>query len=287
MIFFGNSIILAGLRPDAFDETMPDQIESFNFALPALPIGPAYFVLKDLIKNWGSPNYVVIQIVTNSGLEPGVFDFSAPEGMGFPEEFFSYLRHRKNKVALFNVLFPMRLYTHEVAKYLRNSLLDSPDIKHAREKNRQILDQMIEDRGYYYIAEHALFPTGELPEGWAVLPKGDLPPIGPAGFDFDEDPYLKKFMDFTLKHQIKVLLIGSILRERSTAFIARRPAMFEILPSLYPNVFVAENGWQNKFLPNKYFSDETHLNPKGATLYTKSIFEEFREVFLGSGSPRD
>jgi hypothetical protein len=248
--------------------------------LPALPIGPGYFAVKDLSRSWGKPNIIVVRLVTDKGDKPGLFDFNAIQGMGFPKEFLSYLFNRKNKVFALNYLVPMRMYTNEVIRYMKDLFLDPADILKTQERNRTILAKLKEDRGWYYVEQQRIFDNGRLPDDYDLaVSTTALAPLEPGEFRWDGDPYLRKFFDFTAAQNIQVLLIGSVYRSSTTGPFARIPSMFVEIPKVYPNVRVSSRSWQSKFLPNRYFSDKTHLNPDGARVYSQMIAKDFAEAF--------
>lgn len=280
VVFLGNSIQLAGLNPSAFNETLSGKTDAYNFALPALPIGPGYFAVRDATHSWGKPDVIVVRLVTDRGVEPGLFDYNAIQGLGFPGEFFSYLFKRPNKVFALNYLVPARMYTNETVRYLKNIFIDRGDIAATRERNASILARLKEDRGWYYIEQQKMFADGRLPDGYDLSTSTAGPAALIAGeFDWNDDPYLRPFFDFTAKNGIKVFLINSVYRSGVAAPFERMPPSFKKIPLEYPNVRVSSQSWQAKFLPNRYFSDRTHLNPEGARVYTEIVAREFAEAF--------
>ena len=42
---------------------------------------------------------------------------------------------------------------------------------------------------------------------------------------------------------------------------------------------MARDGWRTKKCPNRLFSDVTHVNAEGAELFTRTLAEEFSEVY--------
>jgi hypothetical protein len=267
------------LVPDIFDQQLAGHIKSYNLALPALGIEPAYFVLKDLIQRHECPTYVITPIITNDGKTASLFDYYGVQGMSFPGEFLSYLVNRQDKTVLFNYISPMRLYTHELMKYVMNFIIRRSNIAETQTKNEGILQQMFSDRGYYYIREQALYPNGRLPADYGIDPHADLRPIKAVHFDFDNDPYVKKFFDLAEKNHIHVLLINLVARQGTQAPYLECPDMYSIIASRYRNVVLTSTSWQRKFMPNDYFSDDVHLNPEGACLFTKMIAKEFSLAF--------
>ncbi len=280
VVFLGNSIQLAGLKPDVFDAALKGKTESFNLALPALPIGPGYFAVKEMTESWGRPDVIVVRLVGDSGKEPGLFDYNAIQGMGFPGEFLSYLLHRQNKIFALNYLVPLRMYTNETFRYLKDLVFDPAHIEKTRLRNAAVLEQLVRDRGWYYVEQQKIFEDGKLPDNYELATStAALAPIPPGNFDWASDPYLRKFFDFALANNIQVLLVGSVFRSGTSGLYSGKSAAFVEIPKAYPNVRVSSDSWQNKLLPNRFFSDKTHLNPDGAKVYSEMIARDFAEAF--------
>ncbi|MCG3204219.1 MAG: hypothetical protein KCHDKBKB_00929 [Elusimicrobia bacterium] len=280
VIFLGNSVQLAALKPQDFDNATQQKTQSFNFSLPALPIGPGLFVLQSLCQSWGKPDYIVVRIVTDNSRIPGLFDTNAVQGIG-GREFFSYLFRRSNKAFALNGIFPLRMNIGGTLKYLKNLVLDPEDIHRTYSENRSILDQLRADRGWYYIEQQAIFPDGRLPDDYALVDPKHLTPLVPDPFEWSPDAYFKQFLDYTAEQGIKILLISSVYREGTAAPWASQPPEFIEIPKHYPHVYVSKHSWERKFLPNRFWSDKTHLNPEGARLYSQMIAADFMDAFGG------
>ncbi len=278
VLFMGNSIILSGLVPDVFDRTLGGKVRSYNLALPTLGIGPAYFLVSDLVRRGTPPKYIVMPVIIDRGTGPSLFDYYGVQGATLRREALSFVQ-RQDKTALFNYVSPMRMYTHEIVKFTVNSLLRRGDIADTRRRNAAVIDQMFHDRGYYYIREEAIFPDGTLPPDYGIDPHADLTPIAPMPFDFEEDPYVRRFFDLTHENHIQVLLIDFIYRDRTLPPFARQPELYAKITARYSNVRVTKTSWQRKFLPNAAFADQGHLNPAGAREFTRLIAREFQEAF--------
>ncbi|MFN0117489.1 MAG: hypothetical protein ACKVQC_04240 [Elusimicrobiota bacterium] len=275
VVFLGNSIILSGIIPEEFDRTFSGKTSTINLALPALPIGPGYFALKDLVEAGEKPDVVVVRLVLDNSDQPGLFDFNVIQGLRFPEEFLSYLIHRKNRAFALNYLVPLRMYTNETIRFLKNALFNREDIVSSKKRNETEAKKMINDRGYYFIRDQNIFPEGRLPEGFDILDPKQIKAIEPGKFIWGQDPYLEKFLEYTQKNGIKVFLIGSIYREFTTGLFTQKPSSCIEISKKYPHVMSGEKSWQSKFLGNYYFSDRVHLNNDGAKIYTRWVAEDF------------
>lgn len=278
VIFLGNSISLAGLIPSYFDSLNGNRTSSLNLSLPALSIGPQYFMFKEYLEQGNHPDFIILFLSLNLGEAMNYFDKYAIQGIDFPDEVFSYLVHRKNKSVIINYVFPMNLYCPHMVKYFYY-LTRSPDrIKSRRLTNDLNREKMILQKGYFFIQEQARFPSLQLPDSFS---EGLTPAKEPPDFDPFSDYYTEKFFHLALKYHIRVLLVQSYARVNAIKQYAEVPRQFSLLKSTYPNVYFADDGYKIKFCPNRYFSDLTHVNPSGARIYTNQISVEFNEVFKG------
>ncbi len=276
VLFMGNSLILSGLIPDEFDSLVSYQYQSLNLSLPALPIGPHYFELKDYLEH-EVPDKIILLFNTNVDSLPSMFDYYAIQGMHALEELPSYMVHRNNKTFALNFLLPSQVYDGAILKYLKNSILHPELIEERIEDNQAIINQMIESRGFYFIEHEALFPNNQLPEeyDYDLTPKVERPYVkNPFS-----DAYTKKFFDLTMNLDIEVLLIAPIVRKGKFKQYKTIPSSLKQVIKKYDHVKIAKGGWKLKYLRNKYFSDERHLNRLGARLYTRFVSKEFLEVY--------
>jgi hypothetical protein len=290
VLFMGHSKILSGIIPEYFDSLMDHKVYSLNLSLPALPIGPHYFELLDYLKCNPNPEYIVLHL-TKSSKKPHpifamLFGSLAVQGIKFPEELISYWINREDKQVVYNFFYPRRIYRRYIGICTYNLIFDYTQIHNKKESNIKIIDQMIKDRGYYFIKEQALFSDHKLPKnfkstltenpGNVITFKRQLQ----EKIDYlNDDPYVKKFFDLVLLNNIKVLLIVQYYREGTFVQLQEMPKLYQAVLDHYQNVFIAEDGWKLKFYSNAFFSDPAHTNYEGAKLYTEDIAEEFKEVF--------
>jgi hypothetical protein len=275
VLFMGNSKILAGPIPEHFDALSGNQTYSYNLALPALPIGPQYFVLKDYLERNPPPQYIITTLSTERGNAPGLFDKYALQGISMPHELAAYARLRKNKAILMNWLFPIRMYKRETLKYGYAMLLDRRSIRRARDMDRRIMRAIERDRGYYYIRDRVAFPGGRLPDDF--MPQSGMHRKCEQ-FDPFEDPFAGMFFNLTRDQGITVMLVEPPVLEKEFAPCPAMPRQYAAILDRYPTVRMAQNGWNRKSFPNRYFSDPTHLNRDGAERYTEAIYKEFLEI---------
>ncbi|MCP4155011.1 MAG: hypothetical protein GY757_45225, partial [bacterium] len=184
LLVMGTSRIMAGIRPRVFDKLSGGTTLTTNFALPALPIGVYYFLLKDYLKTNPPPGTILLELKTITGMT--LFHRYANQGISGFGELLSYMLNISDKNVAANYFLPIRMYKYYIPKYLRNKLRHPAVLAKNGKRNGDIVKKMLEDRGYFFIAEQALFPDKRLPEGYG-LKKGKLPDTPPQ-LDPFEDP---------------------------------------------------------------------------------------------------
>lgn len=284
VLFLGHSRVLAGLVPATFDTVVGQRIRSWNLSLPALSIGPAFFLLRDYLQRNPAPAFIVMQLGVDYGESPGLFDKYACQGAG-AREMVSYATHRKDKTVVLNYFFPFLLYREETHRYILKWLSDRQEIIALQQRNTKLVQGMVQDRGYYRIVEQAR-PSGRLPDDFRSEADG-----GEEGAQYpDRDSYVSSFFRLAQKRGIRVLLIETPLRAGQLRERTALPLWYRKLLADYPNVRMARGGWRHRFYENCLFADPTHLNRTGAERFTREIADEFVQVFgpcLQSREPKD
>jgi hypothetical protein len=258
--------------PAEFDRLSGGRTYSYNLALPALPIGSSFFILKDYLSVHPPPQYIVLELYTNRFKEWNIFDYYAAQGMSGTSELSSLVKHMPRKSILLNYLFPFRMYKYHIPGYLFNRFFRPARIESQLKKNQAILTGILENRGYYFIAEQAV--TEDLTR------KQRGPGKAAPEYDPFSDPYVTLFFDLAERHNIRVLLIQPMYLPGKYQQALRIPAQFKAIMERYPNAKMAVEGWKLKFYEPGYFADPTHLKREGALRYTKEIYEEFAACFI-------
>jgi hypothetical protein len=278
VLFLGTSRILAGIMPNYFDELNGGRTSSYNMALPGLPISSAYFVLQDYLEKNPRPQYIIIQLYINRCRSCTLYNYYAVQGLTEPVEIFSLVKHLPNKAIIFNYIFPFRIYKFHTARYFFDSIFMPGRVRSLRKKNNAILNHMIENKGYYFIAEQAVAENKSLPGNFVEEGSSNETINKASSYDPFVDPFVKMFFDLAHEHGIKVLLIQPAYRENQYLQYEEMPAQYAVLLKQYNNVMMAGEGWKLKFYENHFFSDPTHLNEDGARRYTEEIYLEFKET---------
>ena len=276
VLYFGASGILSALIPEVFDSIMNQQTYSMNLALPALPIGAYYHYLLDYLDNNPAPEFIIMTYHVDG--EPVLlFNTYGNQGINFPREVVSYFMNRSDKNQTVNYLLPFHVYWKSLFRYFYNSVFNPSHIKATRKKNERIVQDMIQERGYYFIREQARFPDGKLPDDYKE--ESDCSDCELKIFDPDSDIYVDKFFSLTEELDIEVMLISYPVREGVFKQFEAIPEPIRKLVDRYENISIPEEGWKLPFYPNKYFSDPHHLNKSGALLFTREVAEEFNKTY--------
>jgi len=205
---------------------------SFNLALPATPLAPHYFMLKDYLKNNLPPKYIILKF-TPGGFNSQLFPYYAVINAGFSEVLqYSFLR--KDADVLVNYMLPWRFYWPEIKRYIiskgiallparfRKMIKEhyaSPqffDLRYVNvEASARAREELLRlNRGYYYIAEQAIV-NGVMPDNVVKNQKEDLDRgisrhriAEQTSLAQIQDPFVDKFFNLCGAKGIKVILIS-------------------------------------------------------------------------------
>ncbi len=305
VLFFGNSTMGAGIIPELFDAENNNTTYAVNFSLPALPLAPHYFLLKDFLKNHPPPRYIIMTL-SPEGFSSELFPYYAVLNASLPE-IAQYALLRKNADIIVNFILPWKLYWPEVKRYaigkmimampqgwkeaIRKKYADRGagdetyrhgweklfDLRYiAVERSAREREKILKDgRGYYFIAEQSIM-GGAMPADYAATEANGqeeqkiLPPE--AAFKESEmhDPFISRFFDLARSRNITVI--------RKSPAPAGSPGLWKFLKSKYPNIYFSPDHRTPRLYAPRYFSDPVHVNQAGAERFTKEIAQEFREA---------
>jgi hypothetical protein len=273
IFFMGNSQIMAGIVPKKFDEMTGGKTFSWNLALPALPIAPHYFELRDYLAANKAPDIIILNVTPFSSPPYALFPRYAVQGADGFGEIFSYFQNQSDTTVLWNYLFPVRLYGTKFLEYSIDLTFNRHQVDAMREKNDAIIAQMLKDRGYYCIRDTALADDYQDSPEIAASVKSDK-------LLFDQDPYIPLFFNLAQQNHIRILLIEPPLPPHRTTNRTDLGAQYKKLMREYPaTVFAAPEGWNIPRYPEKLFGDPMHLNRAGAAQFTAAVEAQFISVF--------
>jgi hypothetical protein len=251
IMVFGDSKTLAAFDPRVFDEQLAQhgvsmKVQSFNEGLP----GERRFViyLEKLLASGIRPTHVLAQF--------------PPVEADHETTWIEWLQHDKMIV---DTLFPFRTLPRNLALFLF-SAAGHGGISNFYRESRQLAQQVISDRGYYFIRGQSHFPGDRLPDDYSLAT--DTPR---RTFDRQIDTSSVAFARLAAlsrRYGFKVIFFPAPYRTGEFAPApTRAPAIAEI--AARPRFAVAgEDYW---LMPPRYFSDPIHTNTSGAQTYSARL----------------
>jgi hypothetical protein len=249
---FGNSKALSGFIPDEFDSLAAREdlkVYSFNSGFP----GQSEFVdeLALMTKRGAAPNVVLLTIPWQPKPR-GISLFNLPID--------------DHKLA--DEIFPFRLFIRNLVRFLVKSSSSGGPAKLYR-KDEIEAETVLRARGYYFIKDLSKFPGDQLPAKYS-LPSDDPAHVAqrPADFNSGQLDQLNSALE---AHNIRCFYVPVFLR---SAEAAPAPAIdMEFASALATHSTCRVLGPDYFTYPNSYYSDEAHLNPQGAKVYTEDIYK--------------
>ena len=253
VVIFGNSKVLTGFDPTVFDRSRA-ATQSVNLGLPDLDRFVIEF-LETLVERGQVPTHVVFTTAWPAEFEGG--------------SLFNPFGH--DLASLFDELFPFRDLPRNVLNFVSRAR-HRGGLRAYYEEGRRDIEQMLEQRGYYYIAADALFDDARLPADYTIA--GDTPdaPIPASRFIFG-GPVYERLLRIADENDIRLVVLPVYIRpqqfipnpiEDRTNLAGRETA---------DGVVVAPASMVT--IDEAYFSDAQHLNPEGAERYTQFVADFF------------
>jgi len=284
VFFLGNSYIVMGIIPEAFDRENSCVTYSYNMALPALPLAPQYFMLKEYLKNNKAPRYIVM-LLTPGGFRSDLFPGHCRHGAGL-FEVAQYAILAENPQLLIDYIMPWRRSITDIKIFIYHKFIDLlpkkahdimnhyyPGYVNPESLSKRHEEALLKNRGYLpYPQRPSIGNARKDPRPSKKVSKGN-------GRNPDYDPFVDKFFQLTRRKGIKVMLISGYFKKGEREQIQAVPALWEGLRKKYDNVYFANEGYKVRFYDPEYFADTWHLNEEGAEIYTKDIAGEFKSVF--------
>jgi hypothetical protein len=250
VLIFGNSKILAGFVPSFFDQLAAAasiKVSSFNSGFPG----------SDLV-------LPPLEAMCARGQAPNVLLLAFPWRADPPRR--TVFRFLPDDHAIIEQLFPFR----NLVMDFTSLLLRAPGhggiaayYKDAEQNEREVIEQ----RGYYLISEQSNFPGGRLPEGFHLA--SDQPDTIAARAAPPPGLEVKELNRLVSQYHIHCYYVPFYLRigeAAASAYDERFATLVEQATScklLGPDYYL---------YPNRFFSDQTHLNRAGAEVYTEALF---------------
>ncbi|WP_157572278.1 hypothetical protein [Nevskia soli] len=252
ILIFGDSKVLAGFVPDLFDNLASSdgiRLTSYNSGYPGLTT----FVpeLTGMIKHGQVPNVLLLTSPWKAG-----------------SQHFNPFKMVENDHDMAEDLFPFRYLIRDTFSFLITSREHGGPWRFYREC-RDNVRKMVRDRGYYFISEQSHFTGNSLPDNFK-LPSDQPDRIRSRNGDSEADE-LHELNQLIVQNGIHCYYVPSYLRQGEAA---QPPAVDEAFAQLLRNHSKCNLLGPDYFIyPNKIFSDEAHLNPEGARIYTESLYQ--------------
>jgi len=249
VLFFGNSKALSGFQPELFDAAMEaagKRTESYNLGIPAYNL----FVdrLASILAAGNVPKYILITVPW------------APDAG--PVSIFHFIRHDSEVI---DELFPFRQLPRDMIMCASSSLgIGAPENSYAA--NRRMATGMLADRGYFFINDSWNF-KGHLPANFKD--DRDQPQKVFARTATTRELEFKRLIRLLDRYQITCLMVP--LYNRVGQMAPPPPVDTRLQDELAPYPRIRLLGPDYVLYQNRYFSDQAHLNPEGARLYTRYI----------------
>ncbi|HTI71400.1 MAG TPA: hypothetical protein VMF06_15620 [Candidatus Limnocylindria bacterium] len=261
VLILGHSQILSGFQPDRFDALAGTQVASYNMGLP----DERRFVdnLEKLLASGQRPTHVFITCSWQPDRHStrGIFNFIESD-TEFLQAVFPFRRMPRDFV-----LFLLRARGHGGV---------AANYKYARKS----VDDVVRDRGYYFIEGQSHYPGDRIPEDFRAA--ADNPnfvatrEVRPEGQEF------KRLMAMADKYDFQLYFVP----------VYGRPGQFAVPPvqndetaraiKPYPRLhLLGPDYW---IYPRRNFSDQLHVNRDGAAKFTEDLYQLTRGVLPPSAA---
>jgi hypothetical protein len=257
LLILGDSRVLSGFIPALFDELSRGTIYSYNLALPD------YQKFIPLMGN-----------LINKGQIPTDIFITIPWGE-LPKK--NPLVFIDNDNEIIKKLVPFRHLIRNLLIFGHRSRYRG-GIRKLHDENKQSAKEVLENRGYYFIAGQSFYKNDELPDDFSFT--SDQPdklyhrPVPP------KNELYKQFAQMLETHSIKAYFVP--LYNRTGALKPNPEPNVELTKAFENKPHIQVIGPDYFSFPNKLFSDPVHLNPNGAKVYTTKLWELYSKHLQNS-----
>lgn len=261
LLVVGLSYTMTGFKPESFDRLSGGSCASFNLGLPVTIFGRHVYELPELLAmlkaSGESPTEVLITWQEPWPRKETVAKRSVSQW---------FTPNWDTAVITYRV-FPFRQLARDGSIFLLRSVRHGGPTAFARACDED-LQSVLQDRGYYFIKTDSLYPNDQLPEDYSL--RTDSPKRTMARrVDVWED-YAKAFREAA--PGARLILVPNYYRANSCAPAPSNAELRDVL-GRYGIEVVGPDYFQ---YPNRFFSDAAHLNPAGAEIYTRDLWNLLR-----------
>jgi len=257
LVIFGDSLALAGFIPAFFDELSGGTIYSYNLAMP----GSRKFIplMERLIDKGQIPTDIFITYPWE--------ELSKKNPLVFID----------NDRQIIDTLVPFRHLIRNLSIFLYRSQ-EKGGIRKLYDENKQSAKEVLENRGYYFVAGQSFYENDQLPDDFSwtsdhsekfvelrVAPKNIL---------------YKKLTQMLETHSINAYIVPVYYREGAAK--PNPEPNVELIKAFDNNSNIQVLGSEYFSFPNRLFSDPHHLNRNGAKIYTTKLWELYSKHLQNS-----
>jgi hypothetical protein len=251
ILVFGDSKTLAAFNPRVFDDQLAQdgisgKVQSVNEGLP----GDRRFVvyLEQLLASGIRPTHVLAQF--------------SPIEADHETTWSEWLQHDKMIV---DTLFPFRTLPRNLALFLFSAPGHGGISEFYRESARQT-EQVIRDRGYFFIRGQSHFQGDRLPDEYSLATDA---PTHTYSRTIDTRPIaLARLSALSQRYGFKVIFFPVPYRTGEFAPAPTRQSAVAGIAAWPQFVIAGEDYW---LMPPRYFSDPIHTNTGGAEIYSARL----------------
>jgi hypothetical protein len=255
LVIFGSSKILTGFHSSSFIEGREKKVDAFN-----LGIGGGQFsldegqlrldvLLGDLCADQYPPTHVLLTLPLAS---QAVYE--------------NPLVVVKETKPVMESLFPFKRLVRDLSLFVMRSS-NRGGVSESYALSESIAEEMMRERGYYFIEGQSHYPGHALPEDFG-LESDQIDVIKSRNIDLWKLS-LSKLKPLSEKYDLKFILVPLYYRENEVAPVSAINGPIAELFKDEPRFDVL--GPDYYVLPLHAFSDPVHLNTNGAKLYTQKI----------------
>ncbi len=258
LLVMGDSRVLSGFLPARFDELSGGRVSSYNLGLPAE---------KEFLT------------LLESALEAGnipthVFSINCWEMQDFHPTPWKWVKSDKRLMA---TLFPFRGFPRDAAAFFRSARKEG-GLAARYEATRRTVDNMLAERGFYFIEFASMYPNDRLPDDYSN--PSDTPTEVESRLVRTEGSQFQRLRELADRYEFDVYLIPVHFRDRNRA---EPPATNEETQKAiagYPRFHLLGPDYIR--YPNRAYADPVHMNREGAAAYTDDLWNLSSDLFSKS-----
>jgi len=266
VIAMGDSRMLAALSPVDFDAAMGNTTRTFNLSFPASTSDTHRAVLSEVISSGEKPEWILLGLAPNT---PSREDTASYRSIGIanPLELGPVIKsHPASRKIVADWVLPIRRFQSDFTTWLNRLVFNQNHIEGRRAATQMLADQLRESRGAF-ANTGALKPT-----------PGEPPTPNYLNINPDIDPASRDVLELAAAHGIKVLLISAPVRPGELIRNPETEAIAATVRDGLPGVFMSPRYFDPLVLGEENFTDLVHVNPAGATAFSRAAAAEFKDL---------